>query len=178
MKKRIRLLWISMLVSACITNTDPISYHDSITQMITQADQTYEAYNHFTQSHDISDIVIIRKELTTTIEEINNIHDTLITIGPYDQDNSYLNAAASYLTHTLALLRNEETQLVALRTEVANYPDAERTPEIELQYKEQQQTLINAINTQIASDNEMIKQAQVDFAQQHNLTLSGSSTQE
>jgi hypothetical protein len=161
-----------MLVSACTISTDPISYHDSIAQLITQADQKYEAYNNFTQSHDISEIVIISKELTTTIEEINNIHDKLIAIGPYDQDNSYLNAATSYLTHMLALLRNEETQLINLRTEVANYPDAERTPEIELTYRERQKTLIDTINTQIQSDNQALMEAQESFAQEYNLTFS------
>ncbi|USN56888.1 MAG: hypothetical protein H6766_08015 [Candidatus Peribacteria bacterium] len=175
MKKRFRLLGTSLLLSACVTTIDnPSTYDERITDFLTQSDEIYESYNQFTQSNDIDNVIIIRDELTKTTEKISTIHDKLIAIGPYQNDTSYLDAAASYLTHTIALLTNEETQLLSLRAEVANYPDAEWTTDIELSYKEKQQTLIDAINTQIASDNEMIEQAQAAFAAQYGLTLSGT----
>lgn len=177
MKKRLWLLCVVCLLSACTTTQDPQTYHQEITYYLTQVDTSYETYSDLTNNNNINNIITITDQLNKTIEEISTIHDTLTTVWPYENDDTtYINTATQYTTQTLSLLRNEETQLLALRAEVANYPDEERTPTIEKEYKKKQQTLIDSINTQIQYDNQMIVDAQKKFAQQHNLYLSGSNT--
>ncbi len=178
MKKIFWLLSLSLLLSGCFSSIDenPVSYNNHITKLVSEVDTSYEAYNQLLQQKGIDDVIILQKKLKQTIKKTASALIDIKDSPAYQSNADYRDSAIVFATNTLRLLREQETKLLALYTEVANYPDNERTPDIEKSYKGKQQSLINTINEQIKSDNTLFQQAQQTFAKQYNLTLTGSAS--